>query len=370
MMKNSGKDNNHLFDKDGRLTKEAIERAHSVPIVEFLESQGYQLEKQGKGYYRMVEHDSFVINANKNAYVWNSRGRKGRGAVSILTDPELFNYNYRNAIIELNKPENERLLHEGNVFKEKPKEPYVYPEHTITKDEPTKVINYLVNERKINKDLVEQFVNKGMIKQDKRNNAFYPWYVDGHVVGHNVEGTYVKEGGHRFKQINENGDQSRGFKFQTGKSKVENYFFFESEVDAMSYVSLNGLTPNSKYMAMRGVNNEALVARELHEYKDNHDKFPNIILGADNDKAGLEFNERIINIFNQAEISEELSPNIFVAQPPGKYKDWNDCLKDRDGKPFEQNERTNILTSDEFIAKINGQEKDIKQHRDAYEIEL
>lgn len=369
-MKNNGRDNSHLFDKDGRLTKEAIERANSVSIVDFLEAQGYQLEKQGKGYYRMVEHDSFVINANKNAYVWNSRGRKGRGAVSILTDPELFNYNYRNAIIELNKPENERLQHEGNVFKEVPKEPYVYPEHMISKEEPTKVMNYLVNERKINKELVEQFVNKGMIKQDQRNNVFYPWYAEGHIVGHNVEGTYIKEGGHRFKQINENGEQSRGFKFQTGKGKTENYFFFESEVDAMSYVSLNGLTPNSKYMAMRGVNNQALVARELREYKDTYEKFPNIVLAADNDKAGRQFNEKIINLFNQADISEELKPNIFVAQPPKDFKDWNDCLQERNGEPFSLNERTNILTSEEFLEKISGNEKEHTYERDSYEMDI
>lgn len=340
-----------LFDEKNRLTKEAIENAKKVSVKDYLEEAGYTLVKEGSHYYSMAEHNSFKINTKKNEYYWNSRGRGGT-AIQLLCDEELFNYDFRSAVIELNTPKNERLRNEYGmrVDQEREKEPYHFPQDKMVKGEPVKAINYLVNERKLNSDIVNKLAIKGFIRQDEKNNVVYPWGKDGEIVGHNSEGTYQKEGNKRFKHINQNGEQSYGFSFQTGQGEVKNHFYFESEVDAISYVSLNGLTPDSKYFSMRGINNQALVSRSIGEHVLKYDKVPNLVFCVDNDQAGKNFNKEMIS--KSLEFRGKEVPMHFAVPPEvNGIKDWNDLLKSRDGKAFEPVERTPILSKQAYLRR-------------------
>lgn len=351
-----------LFDKQGRLTKEAIDNAKNVSIKDYMEQEGYLLKKDGKNYYSLADHDSFKINTEKNEWYWNSRGRGGT-IVNLLQDKELFNHDFRSTIIELNTKENQRLKNEyGHMLdRNKEKAPYQFPQDKMTKEEPEKAIKYLTEDRQINKDLVMKLVNKGFIRQDERNNVVYPWGKDGEIVGHNLEGTYKKENSNRYKHIDPSSDNAHGFSFQTGQGEVKNHFYFESEVDAMSYVSLNGLTDNSKYISMRGVNNEALMHRELADHAKRYDNTPNIVYAVDNDEAGKKFIDK--HLFNNP-IQDYKGKDIkyYVSTPPNNegIKDWNDLLKSRNGKPFEPEERSSIWTKQAYQRiKQNEHEREI-----------
>lgn len=362
MKKSSNDKLKHLFDKNGRLTEKAVEDAKNVSIKELMESSGYVLNKEGRHYYSLAEHDSFKIHARDNKWYWNSRGRGGVGGITLLRDEELFNRNFRDAVIELNTEEAQRL--QGNFSKSplnKEREPYHFPKEEM-KDDTGKVKQYLVEERKLNETIVNTLINKGLIRQDQRNNVVYPWAKNGEILGHNLEGTYQSEDKERFKQVNSLGDNVEGFSFQTGQGEVKNHFYFESEVDAMSYVTLNGLTENSKYISMRGVNNEELLIRELVDHVKKYDRTPNIVYAVDNDKAGKNFLEReVINARREDFKGQEIK--YFVASPPHNegIKDWNDLLKSRNGKAFEPEERAKIWSKSAYtqLKKSRQDEKEL-----------
>jgi len=328
-----------LFDEKGRLTKEAIKYAENINIKDYLENAGFSLKKDSSKYYSMVDHDSFKINNQTNEWYWNSRGRGGN-SINLLMEEELFDMSFRQAVIELNKEGKEMIQSEYGVRKNKEKEPYEFPSNEMVKNT-DKAKDYLIKERKINSDLVEDLISKGMIRQDERNNVVYPWATNGQIVGHNKEGTYKPKEKQRFKQISSNGQQEFGFSFKTGKGKPKNFFYFESEVDAMSYVSLHGLQPDSKYMSMRGVNNEALVYKSWEENFKTYGDMPNIVYCVDNDEAGQNFiKKRLENNFIRNDTNEEIDVYIHSPNKQDGVKDWNDILKQREGKKLEEYERT------------------------------
>lgn len=98
---------------------------------------------------------------------------------------------------------------------------------------------------------------------------------------------------------------------------------------------------------MRGVNNEALMHRELADHAKRYDNTPNIVYAVDNDKAGKEFLEK--HLFNnQIEDYKGQEIKYYVATPPKRegIKDWNDLLQSRNGRPFEPEERTKVFTKE------------------------
>lgn len=349
-----------LFDQKGRLTEQAVEDAKNVSIKEWMESSGYVLNKEGHHYYSLAEHDSFKIHAKENKWYWNSRGRGGVGAITLLRDEELFNRSFRDAVIELNTESAQRLQGDfsKNALNQEPREPYQFPSDTMVSNT-DKVKAYLVEERKINENLVNTLISKGLIRQDQRNNVVYPWAKDGEIVGHNLEGTHQYPGKKRFKQVNELGDNAEGFSFQTGQGEVKNHFYFESEVDAMSYVSLNGLTDHSKYIAMRGVNNEERLIKELVDHVKKYNRPPNIVYAVDNDKAGKNFLEREVINARRTEFKDE-KVNYFVSTPPNTegIKDWNDLLKARNGKSFEPEERNKIWSKQAYMKREQNKQQE------------
>lgn len=350
-----------IFDKAGMLKKEAIEHAKTVSIVEYLESEGYVLQKQGD-YYRMQDHDSLVINAQKNVYKWNSRGSGGT-VLQLLQEKELFNMNFREAVIELNKPKNNRIRSEqGMNFKEiKTKEPYAFP-YDRMKEDTTKVRDYLVEDRKIDPDLVDTLLSKGLIRQDKNNNAVYPWISKGAIVGHNAEGSYVKEGSERFKFIASGGDTNQAFSFQTNNGKLDKIYFFEGEADGLSYVTLNGLEPNSKYVAMRGVNNDQVIVHQLGNEFKAHKEIPTLVYCVDNDQAGLEFiQRRLENPFVHHELGE-VQMDFDIPSKSEQVKDWNDLLIKRAGVSYSEFEKTKPISKKTMISLLEGEKNISKEY--------
>ena len=61
------------------------------------------------------------------------------------------------------------------------------------KEDLSKVREYLINDRKLNPDIVNTLMSKGFIRQDERSNAVYTWVNNGEIVGHNSEESYKKK---------------------------------------------------------------------------------------------------------------------------------------------------------------------------------
>src|SRR5690625_2269650 len=125
------------------ITKDDIEKARMVSIIDYVDKTGMGKLIQSGKYYRLhyAGHDSIVIDSEKNRFYHNSTNEKGdviyfleyfEGKSFVEAVSELSDGNYKDT--ELNKIKNTQ-----------PKEPFKLPDYlTIERDY---IDDYLTNER-------------------------------------------------------------------------------------------------------------------------------------------------------------------------------------------------------------------------------
>ena len=181
------------------------------------------------------------------------------------------------------------------------------------KIENSKAVEYLINERKINKGVVDYFLNKGMLYQDIRNNCVFK--TDDFAC---VRST----GGKRFVLDAKGCDYNKGFFFKA-KETANQLFVAESVIDIMSVMSVRAMNnrnyEDSMYLALSGVEKTDCIYNHLK--KENKVEIVNLCF--DNDKAGNRACEEVM-----AKLADEY-PNVkAVACYPPRTKDWNEYLVD------------------------------------------
>lgn len=70
-------------------SQEEIDQAAAVDIVGLAQEHGMELTNETERFYRLVKHDSLVIDRAKNYFHWNSQGFGGNSikfAQTFLTD--------------------------------------------------------------------------------------------------------------------------------------------------------------------------------------------------------------------------------------------------------------------------------------------
>lgn len=311
---------------------------YNANILDLCNFFNISLVKEGQA-LRGIEHDSLVINPDKNMYYWNSRDLRGKGGWSFIKNYVLDdndNHIPKREFVKQMKDIGNQLI--GNVSKfESPTvaekvQPYIYPkEHIVNNIKDVK--NYLVKRRKIDPHLVDWLHANGLLDQDKLDNAVFVErnLFNNKIVGSVLQGTHIdyQKYGKRgtTKIIDKNSEPYSAWHFTIGKP--ENVRFFESPIDAMSFYQLNS-SQNSIFISMNGLKKE-IVSKYLTEVDSllatkYHSGIRTIALGVDNDKAGKQFaatesqykfrnaQGKIVNI-------EHATPRKDIG------KDWNDVLK-------------------------------------------
>lgn len=266
--------------------KDQIEKAKNADIVEVIERAGYHLKKESRNQYRGIEHDSLVIDVSKNRYYFNSRKLKG--------DPISFAQkvvgieDFKQAVNFVNGLDVD--MKQIKAQKPQEKKPFEYHQEY---EAPTtqQARNYLINERKIDKHVVDVFVRKGLIRQDKRKNILFIWKDQkGQIKGCSEQGTIhtnkLKRG--YWKKIQANSTEGYGFNYLQGKP--ENLKFFESPIDMLSYISINqgkGKLNNTWLISMDGLKDDVL----NHYFKEatKQCEIKSFNLCVDNDQGGDRF---------------------------------------------------------------------------------
>lgn len=295
-----------------RVTQDEIKQAEQIPLIDFINANGIDLEKAGKG-YRLVEHDSLVITGNK--FYWNSRSVGGYGSIKFAM--EYYDLKFPQAVKRVNAHEYKELTDVDELVKSKP---FKYPKYHEVSD--TKAIkNYLVNERGIDERVVDWCIKKDLLVQDKMKNAVFKWKNDkGEVVGGDRQGTVkidTKRG--TFKNIIESSQEDGGFTINVGKNPNK-LAIFESPIDMLSYWSIKQSDlQNIQLRSMSGLKYQS-VKRAFLDMKKNGVPPKEIISCVDNDEAGINFNKKIKPIFTNPYCK-------FVIDSPKHAKDWNDELK-------------------------------------------
>lgn len=291
------------------VSKSEIDQAANVHVLDYLQTKGEPIIKQGHNYYRHAEHDSLVFNTNGKWY-WNSRSTGGMGAISLAR--ELYKMKFQEAVRDVNGLNIIKTMD----FSQDANKGFTYPKHyEVSSIENAK--NYLVNERCIDEKVVLALRKHDLIAEDKMKNLIFKWRdKDGKIVGADRQGTTkMKNKRGTFKQIMEHSKGDGGFTLDIGKpNKIA---VFESPIDLVSYYDM--IRPEHiRLLSMSGLKDQTLIKgieQTASECKERGEELEKIIIAVDNDKAGREFTEKWDGEIVQVDVP--------------KNKDWNDDLREQ-----------------------------------------
>lgn len=299
----------------------SLKELKKIGIVDFCNQNGIALNQDSNEYYRLVDHDSCVISDKKNLFKWNSRNL---GGDTIDFVKAYYNCSFLEAKSKLTDTE-----FESHEFKNsKPREKFNYNQSKNT--DCSKAKDYLINTRRISEKLVKDLLDKELITQDEKGNINFLWKTkNNQIVGCTEQGTTQfynarKEKMVTWKKIQENSKEHCGFKVSYGSPNK--MYFFESEIDLMSYVTqFPESVKDSTMVSMNGLK----VGTVLHSVTGFYNQFKKlpeeIYLCVDNDEAGRTFVE---TEFNGKGIGREGVgfSKIINHLPSMNNFDWNDNL--------------------------------------------
>ena len=347
------------------------EEAKRLSIISVAEQLGIELKRTGSYSYTWTEHDSFVIDARKNEFHWNSRTEFG-DVIQLVQS--IKGVSYKEAMHFLETGEFKQVNSEVQMA---PKEPFHYNLERYENQDFSASRTYLKAQRGLSDDTINFFISQGSIAEAtrKKGDYFEPVIVfkykdnTGFLAGASLQGIvenrvhYPERG--RLKQIMRNSDGQLGFSIDIGIPK--RLVFAEAPIDLMSYYELHkDRLQDVRLVAMDGIKDGIISRRFMELYAEMNGKsyqvdqntgkaletvvnttdyFKDgrhqdvITLAVDNDAAGQNFITRL----------QEKGIPVQIAIPPilqfnQEKEDWNDFLKRGNESP---KELAHVYTADE-----------------------
>lgn len=306
-----------------KFTEEEKQSANAVSIVDYLTAHGESVKRVGREYVWEAPSGKVSINGSE----WYSQYEQvGGGAVNFVQ--KFFGLSYPDAVRSLLGSETGvTLVGEKKAPQIKEKKPFVLPKkHTDLR----RVYGYLMRERMIDRDVINRFVQDGLIYEDAEyhNAVFIGKNLDGVPVHAHKRATSAKSD---FKGNIESSIAEYSFHYN-GTS--EYLFVFEAPIDMLAYISMHkqGWEQHS-YVALCSTADRATIQM----LKDNP-HLKTIYLCLDNDSAGQ------IGCQRAAESIHALGDYTIWRVTP-LTKDWDEDLKALYG-------REAIPASDQHMDKI------------------
>ena len=288
-------------------TREQIQRADDTDLYVFLSGRGEQFKRCGKE-YRWLRHDSVMI--NKNEWYHFSQN-KGGHAIDFMK--EFYGLSFAEAVKELlgeeGAGETNRRTAKEDAGRQKvcpiPLPGLELPE----RNESCEIARrYLIEQRKLSEQLVDQMIAKGDIYESKN-------YHNVVFVGRDKEQN-PRYTAMRGTDENRYRGEARGSEKAYGFGHIgtdEKLFVFESPIDLLSYITaVPEEWEKHSYISLGGLSEKAM-KRMYTEYPHIH----SIYLCLDNDEPGNERCRQFVSL-----IPEKLS--VYRLEPV--KKDWNECL--------------------------------------------
>lgn len=286
------------------IDKDIIYRARNVDLYDYFRLKGYKCEPSGRN-YRIQEIPGLYI---MDCFYFSFYLEKGGNGIDCLMD--LFGLSFIQAVHSLLNIEHYELSLSFDIDANDRKKKKTLRIGDLSFNMHHKnAIAYLNKTRKIDIELIREFLHKRLLLQDTRDNAVFPWIKRNEnrvyeMVGAEIEGTKDKI---RFKQLCEG---PRGYSFNYHPTnKIKNIRYFESAIDLMSYICLYGKDNSCLYVSMAGLKPSVVdyFSSVLPEAKN--------ILCTDSDEQSLIFIEGI-----KEHYKEDI---LFATHIPNGYKDWN-----------------------------------------------
>ncbi|QIK86362.1 DUF1738 domain-containing protein [Erysipelothrix sp. HDW6B] len=300
-----------------------------VLISEYAETVlGLSLTSKGRGIISTQEHDSLMIYTHRNDFYRFSTAVGGNIIDFVMHMEDIPFPDALNRVRE--------YYHE---FSPEVQEYKAYEKREINMidgielpepaDNNKKVINYLTKTRCIPVGLVNDFIEKGMLYQDKLDNCVFVGRLDG--VPLYASKRAAKKSSH--------------FKGEVGSSITEVGVFYnnggntliltEGVIDAMSIMTLKSNNKNFDYLAVNGIAKGKEVFNFHMVKRPEAQSYERVVIAFDNDERGEQATNKLIDYIN------ENYPEIEVYHSYPNLKDWNEELvnmsKKHDGLDLDKN---------------------------------
>ena len=288
-------------------TREQIQRADDTDLYVFLSGRGEQFKRCGKE-YRWLRHDSVMINKNE----WY-RFSQNKGGHAIDFMKEFYGLSFAEAVKELLGEEGAGETNRRTAKEDAGRQkvcPISLPGLELPeRNESCEIARkYLIEQRKLSEQLVDQMIEKGNIYESKN-------YHNVVFVGRDKEQN-PRYAAMRGTDENRYRGEARGSEKAYGFGHIgtdEKLFVFESPIDLLSYITaVPEEWEKHSYISLGGLSEKAM-KRMYTEYPHIH----SIYLCLDNDEPGNESCRQFVSL-----IPEGLS--VYRLEPV--KKDWNECL--------------------------------------------
>lgn len=305
--------------EENRFTEEELTIAKSVDLTAVASNLGYTVKRVGK-YYTLKEMDSIRIYDKSHWFRWSRQYEQGNNGGSQIDFLRVFcGMDVKSAVFWLldfagygritEAQKKIQLKHQVEGKKEERK-PFVLP---MASYDNTYLYSYLKEVRGIRKEVIDYFVNQGLIYESRNyhNIVFKGNDKHGKTRFASQRGVFDKEG-KSFKCDVAGNDKNFGFNVVNEGS--EELIVFEAAIDLMSYVDIfNDF--NSNKLAL-GMLSDAPIETFLKE----HPQITLIKFCLDRDEPGRKASDELVEKYYN------LGFDVDDFPPPEGYKDYNEWL--------------------------------------------
>ena len=290
--------------KYGKYTEEQVRQANLINLEVLLEQQGERLIRSGKE-MRMESNHSVTVRGNR----WYDHAEE-RGGYALSFVKEYMNLSFDEAM--------QLLIGDGKVVSlsdvkqnKRESKAFALPEQN---DSMRRLYAYLLSFRKIDKSVLNAFVQAKLIYEDKPyHNAVFVGKDENDVARH-AHKRSTNSVGKAFRINVEGSNPAYSFHW---KGNSEKLYVFEAPIDLLSYISLHQDNwKDYSYVSLCGVSEQAML-KQLELQK----QISEVYLCLDNDAAGQAATKRLTDRLHSL-------GDWKVAQLCPQYKDWNDDLKE------------------------------------------
>lgn len=302
-----------MKDADGKVPLDVLKR--DVLITEYAEAVlGLKLNPLGRGIISTMEHDSLMIYTDKNDFYRFSTA-KGGTIIDFIMHMEDVDFN-----TAVNKARDYYYQYEPGAQEYTPRQSIKSNNlKNMELPEPAednkKVISYLTKTRGLPVGIVNDFINKGLLYQDKLDNCVFVGKLEDTAL-FATRRAAKKSSFFRADVASSIGEV--GIFYKNGGN---NLILTEGIIDAMSLMTLKANDKNYDYLSVNGVGKAKQVLNFHMVKRPEAENYDRVIIAFDNDTAGEEATNDLIEFINE----KYPDLDVFHAYPPNA-KDWNDEL--------------------------------------------
>lgn len=294
-----------------------------VAIIDLVKDFGFTLVRKGR-YYSLKEHDSVMIDPEKNCYWRNSNPGNGvylgKGGSVIDFAMEFASYSLEEALWNLGKRINFSACSMNGCTSQK----IVIPKPKTFRLPPKgknmhRVFAYLIKTRMIRAEVVQDLVKRKQLYQDSHGNCVFVSYGKDHQAEFACRrGTNTRI---PFYGDVAGSDYTKGFYLDYGADKI---YVTESVIDALSVMTLKKEDARQwNYLSLCSVGKWMAVCSYLDQ-----SSIRGIWIGLDNDDPGIDAGKKLAGKVNEFRPDMQI---YFDFPPEREGKDWNEVLIKRRG---------------------------------------